>query len=94
MNLMDAIKTGKRFRNKSWGPDYWMTISDYLEIIGIPHDLTDDGWEVEPIKIELNLDQFTEAWVNSVDGLDLTTASYNDLNDLYLRVVRSLGFLK
>lgn len=88
MNLMEVIKSGKKFRRKSWDDAKFISgddIADYAK-----EGILADDWELETT-VELTLYEFSKAWVDALNSIDLTTATYSDL---YIRVARSLGFLK
>lgn len=66
MNLIDAIKSGKRFKRREW--------SEYIELkYGIDtyiaysaESIIAEDWEVEEKKIEITESQLLEAWQKAI----------------------------
>lgn len=85
MNIMEAIKSGKRFKRKGW--DKFHSKSEYT-IIDFDILLADD-WEVESEPVLITREQFDAAWRRAVDvceNMEIKTFHY-----LYELVVRELG---
>jgi hypothetical protein len=68
MNIIEAIKSGKRFKRKQW--DNLAAIFDYCFYEDykcfLKEDLLADDWEVEELSVTITRDKLTEAWRNSV----------------------------
>lgn len=66
MNIIEAWKTGKRFRHKSWRPNLWFPHEEKTFVInGIEierDDLFRDEFEIEEEKIEITKEQFSKAF--------------------------------
>jgi hypothetical protein len=69
MNLIEAIKSGKRFRRKSQpGSDIWFRPSDTHPFY--QYEITADDWEVESQKATITREQFDAVWSKYVQRLD------------------------
>lgn len=103
MNLIEAIKSGKRFkrpkfehpslRDENKYPDGWVT-PNHFNYIFAREDVLADDWEIEEEKIEITCNQLSKAW-------DKTIANYNlqyddikcsDLSGRFNRFKKELGF--
>lgn len=63
MNVIEAIKSGKRFRRKSWNIDDWVSQDrDDLPLRLNRGDVKADDWEIEERPVTITLSQFFEAW--------------------------------
>jgi hypothetical protein len=65
MTLVEAIKSGKRFRRKAWvaytSPDYWPpNVAGPLSVTR--EDVLADDWEVKPDPVTITREQFNSAW--------------------------------
>lgn len=60
MNLIEAIKSGKRFKLKR--DREWHTQGQVLQIHEARSDLICDNWEIEEEKIEITRSQLQEAF--------------------------------
>ena len=86
MNIIEAIKSGKRYRRS--GELGWYD-SNYIEYVFSMLDVLDDDWEVEPVYVAITREQFDAAWRRALDvseNMEITTQHY-----LYQLVVRELG---
>lgn len=68
MNIIQAIKSGKKFRRKSW------TTRDFIDVdvprLDLPIDaLIADDWEVERVPVAITRSQFFEAYAHAVGEL-------------------------
>ncbi len=55
MNIIDAVKSGKRIKRSSWkSKDYWNPLNFDLE------DIIATDWEIEERKIEITESEFDE----------------------------------
>ncbi len=82
MNLIEAIKSGRRFKRKVW-PHY------PAENTFCQNDIIADDWEVESQPVTITREQFDAAWRRALDvseNMQITTQHY-----LYELVVRELG---
>ncbi len=63
MNLIEALKTGKRFTRKSWteslGKTVWMSSVDGCNLL--KKDILADDWEVEDEKVTITKSQLYSA---------------------------------
>jgi hypothetical protein len=69
MNIIDAIKSGRRFRRKD-DTSWYSSMSDNYPIINISaisrENFFADDWEVEAQEVTITREQFDEAWDNSL----------------------------
>jgi hypothetical protein len=61
MNLVEAIKSGKRYRRKGRGELDWYD-SDYIDYVFSMRDVLDNDWEVEATPVTITREQFNAAW--------------------------------
>jgi hypothetical protein len=83
LNIIDAVKSGRRIRRASWhGSDYgWFDLgNEGIEIDG--EDILADDWIVEPVTI--TREKFEEAWKKSLYPSCM-------LETFKLRIVEELG---
>jgi len=66
MNLIDAIKSGKRFRRSSWHAlrDWVRPISNMCLSIPVDDILADD-WEIEQTSVTITRDQLLRAYIDA-----------------------------
>jgi len=68
MNLIEALKTGKRFTRKSWteslGAAVWMSSVDGCNLL--KKDILADDWEVEETVVPITEGWFDAAWQRAV----------------------------
>lgn len=72
MNIIEAMKSGKRFRRKE-GDGWFFAVTDFIPTAGPSigrvvierHDLLADDWEVEEKKVEITKDTLANAYVAS-----------------------------
>ena len=88
MNIIEAIKSGKRFRRKSW------TNRDYIKVnvsrLDLPLDaIIADDWEVEEVPIQLTRSQFLRAASAAVREVSLSD-THNELAELVRTLDRDL----
>lgn len=97
MNIIEAIKSGRRFRHKLWrgyDDNDWAdpveVMSDIMVKLTMPVGaLIADDWEVEQTSVTITRDDFDAAWRRALDvseNMQITTQHY-----LYELVVRELG---
>ena len=60
MNIIEAIKSGKRFRRK--GQPRYLELFHDIDLCLSAVDITADDWEVEEAKVTLTRSQFDAAW--------------------------------
>lgn len=71
MNIIEAIKSGKRFKRKSW--ESWLTtekeknVSEYRFDLPLEAIIADD-WEVEPDAVTITRKQFDAAWDKGLEA--------------------------
>jgi hypothetical protein len=79
MNLIEAIKSGRRFRRSSWtSRDYYPTDSGW---VNLPIEaVVADDWEVEEPTSTITLEQFDKAWSDALEiGLPNNLRAYKAL---------------
>jgi hypothetical protein len=92
MNIIEAIKSGKRFRRKNYYRAWFMARKDVYDIQPLNLDyasIVADDWEVEQTPVTITREQFDVAWRRALDvceNMEITTRHY-----LYELVVRELG---
>jgi uncharacterized lipoprotein len=90
MNLIEAIKSGKRYRRKAWEIDDWVSQDrEYLPARLNVEDVKSDDWEIESQPVTITRADFDAAWRRALDvseNMQITTQHY-----LYELVVRELG---
>jgi hypothetical protein len=83
MNIIEAIKSGKRFRRNGWYR--WREESEIYQMIRA--DILADDWEVEQT-VTITLDEFACAFGKAFDSfkkMELT------MTDFYLKLTKELG---
>ena len=69
MNLIEAIKTGKRIRRKLWaenlGEDTWILHPNHWNFLN--EDILADDWEVYDMTVTVTLQQFDSAWDRALE---------------------------
>jgi hypothetical protein len=78
LNILDAAKSGRRIRRKSWEDK-----SAFLDSRSCKDVLSDD-WEVEPPTVTFNREQFDEAWRKAIE-------KNNGYFGLHAEIVKELG---
>lgn len=75
MNIIEAIKTGKRFKRKSWSPRQYCDIKKTPDLHFLIEEVMANDWEIEPYVVTITRDQFNRAWdkglENSSSNLEL-----------------------
>ena len=66
MNIINAIKSGKRVRRHGW--ERWHENNDIREISR--ENLLADDWEIESKLVSITREQFNAAWGTSVKKYD------------------------
>lgn len=89
MNIIDAIKSGKRFRRKSW------TGRDYIEANVYSLDLriealVADDWEVEEVRVTITESVLSAAWEKAVKSSGYHD-DYSPHGWLYAELKKELG---
>lgn len=88
MNIIDAIKSGKRFMRKSQpNQGFWYHAGSGLTFY--VNDILADDWEIESEAVWITREDFDAAWRRAVDvseNMEIKTFHY-----LYELVVRELG---
>lgn len=91
MNIIEAIKSGKRFRRKTY--DIWWdaVIKSYASQTAtfnlMPADLIAEDWEIEEEKIEVTKTQLYEAYMNSLGSYSGMCGGPDHLWDKLLEVI-------
>jgi hypothetical protein len=67
MNLVEAVKTGKRFKRKDWTETEWMSADGRFTVDA--ETLTADDWEVEPT-VTITKEQFVKAWFDTIPCIE------------------------
>lgn len=60
MNIIEAIKSGKRFKRKTWETYLLNCVEQNFTL----KEVLADDWEVEPTPVTITREQFVEAWRN------------------------------
>lgn len=90
MNIIDAIKSGRRFKRPHWAKDFWITSDDCANTF-FNHDLIAEDWIIEPVpekKIEITKSDLERAW-NGISHPQAQSAKYNPLFQTFCK---ELGF--
>ena len=69
MNIIDAIKSDKRFRRKNYDGAWFMARKDVYDIQPLNLDyasIVADDWEVEEGPVTITREKFNAAWDNSL----------------------------
>lgn len=72
MNIIEAIKSGKRFRRKSWKANEMTWISQDLGDLPLQltrGDIVADDWELKEEPVTITRTQFFEAYAHAVAEL-------------------------
>ena len=88
MNIIEAIKSGKRYRRKTFHTT-WFSMSDVVS--WAQSDILADDWEVEQVPVTVTEDSFAAAWkraVRKTGGDDITYGGFQSFRDL---VAKELG---
>lgn len=93
MTLIEAIKSGKRFRHPSWkNKNYWVSPPNRSVVLeGCEVDIVDlesSNWIVEEQKIELTREQIEKAW----DKLAHPAQQMARYNPYLQALLKELGF--
>lgn len=87
MNLVDAVKSGKRFRRKSWfknaTDDQWLDVLKLDNAIFSLNDLLAEDWQIEQKSVTITREQFDAAWDKAFYG--------DTLKDVYGTICEELG---
>ena len=71
MNIIDAIKSGRRFKRKE-DTSWYSSMSDNYPIINISaisrENFLADDWEVESPSVTITREQFNAAWDSAIDS--------------------------
>jgi hypothetical protein len=90
MNLIEAIKSGRRFRRKSQpNQGYWYqkgTGATFYE-----DDILADDWKVEQLPVTITKEEFLKAWDKAVANNGGADAVYNGFISLRHLVAKELG---
>lgn len=94
MNILEAIKSGKRFRRKSWTSRNWQSAitfhsNPHEDRLDLPYEaILADDWEVEEIKAPITSCQFDGAWERAAEILVSREEPYETFKTL---IKRELG---
>ena len=96
MNIIEAIKSGKRFRRKSWtSPKNWLTEKGELALnhwLDLPVDsIIADDWEVESEPVTITREDFDAACGRAVQKLEGRNITYGELRCFSDLVAKELG---
>lgn len=68
MNIIEAIKSGKRFRRISWNTNDWISQDcGHLHLKLKRNDIVADDWEIEQVAVTITREQFNKIWDVSID---------------------------
>ena len=88
MNILDAMRSGRRFRRPSWEIYYSDTHEGFLELT--PEDLLAEDWVIEEKKVTITASEFTAAWANAVkEAMISTSPDYERI--IYQQLKQELG---
>ena len=76
MNIIDAIKSGKRYRRKTFHTT-WFSVSDVVS--WAQSDILADDWEIEEVRVTINASDLKMAWIKACENIkryDDTTPSH------------------
>lgn len=77
MNIIEALKSGKRFRRRRWiesghlPSTYWTPASDISTLNLRTEDILADDWEVEENKATITEEQLRQAWIKAHNNAPL-----------------------
>jgi len=81
MDIITALKTGRRVRREGWGNnEHWY--DENLSIVKA--DILADDWEAEQPTVSITREQFDDAWSKAM-------AEPRNYAQLYLDIVKELG---
>jgi hypothetical protein len=87
MNIIEAVKSGKRFRRKAWCGSMYKFFDEWSSLVST--DIASDDWEVEEPKVMITREQLFKAYWNT-----LHTVAYLDnhrRNDHIDAIAKELG---
>jgi len=104
VNIIEAIKSGKRFRRKSWTTRPWLWLEAQTEEVFNHHlelpveAITADDWEVEEAEVTINRSILAAVWKRAKERTTYTieyhglgSATYIPNVDLEDLVAEELG---
>ena len=90
MNIIEAVKSGRRFRRKGWDPDHQNWHSYMADIMVDNTDVIADDWEVEELSITLTRTQIERAYLEAIK--ETQTEDTYRLGEVVERMLRKLGY--
>lgn len=67
MNIIESIKSGRRFRRISWQTNNWISQDlGHLHLRLTRDDIVADDWEVEQTVVTITREQFDQAWDENI----------------------------
>lgn len=92
MNIIEAAKSGKRFKRKIWGRFEESDLAGQVKIVAVGDILADD-WEIEEKKVEITNSQFYEAYRRMLvsDGCSFTLTTTNSTSACISHTVHRLA---
>lgn len=94
MNIIEAIKSGKRFRRKDYDGAWFMARKDVYDIQPLNLDygsIVADDWEVEPRTVTVNREQLDAAWERAATSLIKQAWTHEDTPSLKDLLMKELG---
>lgn len=88
MNIIEAIKSGKRFKRKIWNRKFH-SANDLPTLLS--EDIVADDWVIEEQKIELSWNEIEKAIKGWMSFCVSAKVPYTP-NPFYLEIKRDLGF--
>lgn len=64
MNIIEAVKSGKRMRRKAWCGSMYKFVEDWTLLVST--DVLADDWEVEEKKVTITHEQLFKAYWNTL----------------------------
>lgn len=90
MTIIEAIKSGKRFKRRGQDNLMWSGPNPISITIDVKSLLSDD-WEVEEKKVEITKAQLTKAWHRVMDRHTRTDSLHRPLSPCAYELAEELG---
>lgn len=94
MNIIEAIKSGKRIRRTAWipstSPEYWTT-SLSQAFTFTKEDLLADDWELEEASAQITSSGYFRAYEEALREVCITDTDYRQLNHVVNVMAEKLG---
>jgi hypothetical protein len=92
MNLIEAIRSGKRIRRKLWAEnlgddDSWVLSTEPLTLLN--EDLLAEDWEAEELTVRVTRNQFFRAFSQALTQTEISHTA--QMSEVLQAMARSLG---